>query len=162
MGRTQTYEALLRKRGANFGDWLGVPVVEHFGSPDAEYTVASGGGDGFGLADHSGRGTVVASGTEVIGLLQGIVTSDVFDLAEPGAGQHSTAVNSNGRLVCDVRFLHGPDDMLIMDFEPGLVEGGVVSHFRANVMGEDAKFTDRSSSTSRVSKPTRRKGNGSG
>ena len=102
----------------------------------------------FGLADHSSRGTVIATGTEVVPLLQGIVTSDVFELATPGAGQHSTAVNSKGRLVCDLRVLHGPDDLLIMDFEPGLVEGGVISHFRANVMSEDARFIDRSAATS--------------
>ena len=102
-----------------------------------------------GVANRSNRGTVVATGTEVIPLLQGVVTSDVFALAEEGAGQLSTAVNAKGRLVCDLRLLH-VDEMLLMDFEPGMVEDGVVSHFRANVMMEDAKFTDRTAHTGRV------------
>lgn len=149
MARNPTFEALLRSRNATFAEWLGVPVIERFDNDDDEYAVAAGDVDGaFGLADHSSRGTVVAIGTEVVPLLQGIVTSDVFALAEPGAGQHSTAVNSKGRLICDLRILHGPDDILVLDFAPGLVEDGVVSHFRANVMSEDAKFIDRSAATS--------------
>lgn len=148
MGRNPTYDLLLRERGATFGEWLGVPVVDDFGDTANEYQIASGQLDGkFGLADRSSRGTVVAIGTEVVPLLQGIVTSDVFKLAEPGSGQHGTAVNSTGRLVCDVRFMHGPE-ILLMDFEPGAVENGVISHFRANVMSEDARFVDRSAATS--------------
>jgi folate-binding protein YgfZ len=127
-----------------FGDWLGVPVVHDFGDVAAEHQAVSA---GLAIADHSARGTVVATGADVVPLLQGIVTSDVFALAEPGSGQRSCAVNSKGRLVCDLRLLHGPE-ILVMDFEPGMVEDGVVSHFRANVMSEDAQFTDRSPNTS--------------
>lgn len=101
-----------------------------------------------GLADRSDRGTVVAMGEEVVPLLQGVVTSDVFALAEEGSGQLSAATNATGRLVGDVRLLHVPD-LLIMDFEPGMLAGGVLSHFRANVMMEDAKFVDRSAATAR-------------
>lgn len=101
-----------------------------------------------GIADRSDRGTVVAVGTEIVPLLQGVVTSDVFALAEEGSGQVSAATNAVGRLVCDLRLLHVPD-LLIMDFEPGMLADGVLSHFRANVMMEDAKFVDRTTATAR-------------
>ena len=146
MARPENLEIYLREHGAQFGEWLGTEVVTSFGSAASE--VASLRDGKVGLVDRCTRGTVVATGTEVVPLLQGIVTSDVFQLAEPGSGQLSCAVNSKGRLICDVRLMHGPEEMLIMDFEAGLVEGGVVSHFRANVMSEDARFTDRSAQTS--------------
>jgi folate-binding protein YgfZ len=146
VGRTPEYEELLDDAGARWGEWLGVRIVEDFGDPEAEYTAAV---DRAVLADRSGRGTAVATGTEVVPLLQGVVTSDLFRLAEEGSGQRSCAANTTGRFVCELRFLHVPD-LLLMDFEPGVIEDGALSHFRANVITEDARFIDRSANTSRV------------
>src|SRR5690606_5825144 len=101
------------------------------------------------IAERGARGTLVASGSEVVPVLQGVVTSDVYALADEGSGQRSAAVNSKGRLVCETRLLHVPD-MLLMDFEAGAIEDGAASHFRANVITEDARFTDRTAQTGRL------------
>lgn len=146
MARSSKYEEVLSAAGAEYGEWLGVPVVESFGDPQTEYSAAA---EHVAVADRSSRGTVVATGSEVVPLLQGVVTNDLFKLADEGSGQRSCMANTTGRFVCDLRFLHVPD-ILLMDFEPGLLEDGVLSSFRANVITEDAKFVDRSAHTSRV------------
>lgn len=144
MAHREDFASKLQALNAEFGEWLGVSVVDHFGDAAGELETLQRGA--LCVSDRSARGTVVAVGADVVQLLQGVVTSDVFALAEPGRGQFSTAVNAQGRMVCDLRIAHGPE-VLLLDFEPGLVEGGVISHFRANVMMEDAKFIDRSAHT---------------
>ncbi len=111
----------------------------------ASYDVAT---SGSAVLSRTGRGTLVGTGEDVVPLLQGVVTSDVFRLAAPGAGQQSAAVNATGRLQCEMRIAHAVE-LLLMDFEPGLV-GDAASLFRANVITEDAKFVDRTARTGRI------------
>lgn len=146
MARTEEYRQRLDDAGANWGTWLGEDVVDDFGDRDAEYLAAR---DALAVADRSARGTAVAIGTEVVPLMQGVVVNNVFELASEGSGQLNSAANAKGRMVCDVRLLHIPE-LIVMDFEPGTVSDGALSHFRANVMTEDAKFIDRSEKTSRI------------
>jgi len=147
MGRTDAFRQMLDDLGADWTERAGAAVVSRYTDVDAEYEAIAGAG--FAVVDRSERELVVCTGVDVVELLQGLVTSDVFALAEPGAGQATCAVDVNGRMVGDARLLH-VEDMLLMDLEPGLIADGFVAHFRGNVISEDARFTDRSGATARI------------
>lgn len=126
--------------------WRGAEVVMHWGDPEAEY---QGIRNGVVLVDRDERETWVATGQDVVKLIQGLVTGNVFSLAPEGAGMMTTAVNVKGRFVTDLRLLHILD-ILILDLEPGQTAAGAVSHFKNHVITEDAKFHDRRASTARL------------
>jgi len=104
---------------------------------------------GIGIADRSERETLVLSGTEAIPWLQGLVTNDLFVLAEEGSGQRTHAVSRIGRALADIRVLHVPE-MLLLELEPGTIDSGVVGHLKRHIINEDAKLTDRTASTGRL------------
>jgi folate-binding protein YgfZ len=126
--------------------WRGAEVVSDYGDPEAEY---QGLMNECVLVDRNERETYTATGKDVVQLLQGLVTGDVYTLAPPGAGMLTTLVNLKGRLVSDIRLLHILD-MLIIDLEPGQTAAGVMAHVRHHVITEDAKFHDRRSTTGRL------------
>ena len=147
MTRTTALRQLLDAHGARWGSFGEAEVVADFGDAAAEYDAIRAGG--LGLVDRSERETVVATGAEVVQLIQGLVTSDVYALADEGSGQRSCAVGTTGRILGDYRFLHVPD-LFLIDLEPGALADGAIGHFRAAVMREDARFTDRSAATARL------------
>lgn len=146
MARTEAYKTHLAEAGASFSEWQGAEIVSDFGDPDAEYRAAT---EAFGVADRSERSTVVATGTEAVPLLQGLVLGDVFALANEGSGQVNAAVNVKGRYVCELRLLHVPD-LLLIDLEAGLIDEGALSHFKRQVINEDARFIDRSDRSAKL------------
>jgi folate-binding protein YgfZ len=146
MARSEQLTDLLNTHGASFIDWRGTQVVESFGAPRDEYKAIR---SGFAVADRSERETVVGSGAEVVPLLQGLVLGDVFQLAEEGSGQLNAAVNLKGRYVSELRLVHVPD-LLLIDLEPGMIAEGALSHFKRQIINEDAKFHDRSDRSTKI------------
>lgn len=130
----------LNELGATFKEIAGIRVVDHFGDPFAEFEAMKE----LAVADRSERDTVVCMGEDVVQLMQGLVTNNVFELADSGVGQRNLAVSINGRTVMDMRLLH-VNDLILMDLEPGTIADGRLGHFKKNVINEDAKFLDRSS-----------------
>jgi aminomethyltransferase len=148
MSRTDQFKKRLDEHGAKWTQWREVEVVREFGDPDAEYHAVRDGG--IGLADQSWRDTLVVAGDDAVPWLQGLVTSDLFALAEQGSGQLTTAVNNVSRLIAEARVLHMPD-MLVLDLEPGVLQAGFLSHLRRHIITEDVKLIDRSEHTARIS-----------
>ena len=145
--RIDAFKKRLDGHGAQWMEWRGEQVVQHFGDPDEEYRAVRSGG--VGLADHSWRDTLVVMGSDSVPWLQGLVTSDLLELAEEGSGQLTTAVNNTGRLIAEARVLHMPE-MLLLDLEPGIL-GDFLPHLRRHIITEDVQLVDRSEATARLS-----------
>ena len=146
--RTEAFKEQLKTAGANWTMIADHPAVRDFGDRVGEYRAVIA-KNGLAIADRSERETVVALGADVVPLLQGLLTNNVFHLAEVGSGQYNMAVNVKGRLVADMRLLHIPE-MLLIDLEPGMQAAGALRHLRKNVINEDAKFMDRTDRTGRL------------
>ncbi len=147
MSRTEQFKRRLDELGAKWRTWRDVEVVSDFGDPDKEYHAVRG--EGLGLADRSWRETLVVMGSDAVPWLQGLVTSDLVELAEEGSGQLTTAVNHVGRLIAEARVLHMPE-MLVLDLEPGVLHDEFLSHLRRHIITEDVKLVDRSEQTARI------------
>lgn len=145
--RPKDYEEHLEGLGAVWGTRRDERVVQEFDDPDVAYWSVRR--DGAGLADRSERETLVVRGGDTIKWLQGLITSDLMDLVEEGSGLWSCAPNANGRMVADMRILHLPE-MLMMDLEPGTLEGGFMGYLRQNIIMEDIQISDRSEATGRI------------
>ncbi len=146
--RPTEYREHLESMGAEWGEWRERPVVEQFGDPDREYLAVRDGGAG--LVDRMERETLVITGDEAVPWLQGLVTNDLLELVDEGAGQWNTVTNVNGRMLADLRVMHVPE-MLLVDLEGGtLEEGGLVGHLRQQIIMEDVEIADRSESTGRL------------
>lgn len=136
----------LTKQGASWGETPGErKCVLSFSDLETELKAM----ETNAIAYRGERDTVIGLGDDFIPLIQGLVTGDVFALAEAGTGMQTCAVNINGRLVFDIRALH-IDDMILLDFEPGVVSAGLLSHFKKNIINEDARFIDRSNGVVKV------------
>lgn len=146
MGRSDRYRELLESEGASFETWRDADVVSTFGEFDDEFEALVG---GVAIADRSERETVVADGADVVPLLQGLVLGDLFKLADEGSGQLNAAVNVNGRYVTELRLAHVAG-MLLIDLEPGMIADGALSHFKRQIINEDAKLHDRSAVSSKL------------
>lgn len=145
--RPTDFEEHLEELEANWGEGLGGRVVADFGDPDAEYWAVRA--EGAGLVDRSERETLVVTGDDAVPWLQGLVTSDLLQLVQEGSGQWSVVTNVNGRMVADLRVLHVPQ-MLYIDLEPGTLEGGLMSHFRQQIIMEEVTLSDRTETTGRL------------
>jgi len=145
--RPEQYLERLDELGATWDEWNDAPVVRDYEEDDGEYWSIRR--DGAGLVDRLERETLVITGDEAVPWLQGLVTSDLLELKEAGAGQLSLATDVNGRVVSDLRILHLPE-MLFIDLEPGTLGGGLYSHLEQQIIMEDVELSDRTSSTGRV------------
>lgn len=144
--RDSEFEKRLDGQGARWTEWRGAEVVEHFGDPDTEYRAVVEGGAG--LVDFAARDTLVLNGTDTVPWLQGLITNDLMDLQEEGAGQQSTAVNKTGRIIAEMRLLHMPE-MFVLDLEFGNINEGFLAHLRQHIITEDVRCHDRSESTAK-------------
>ncbi|MFU8802730.1 MAG: YgfZ/GcvT domain-containing protein [Bradymonadaceae bacterium] len=142
----ESYRSHLESLGARWAVDGEERWVESFGDVADEYGAVAE--SGLGLIDRSERETLVITGDDAIPWLQGLVTSDLFELAEEGSGQIGCAVNQNGRLIADVRFLHVPE-LLLIDLERGRREA-LLSHLRRHIIMEKVKVTDRTEQTGRI------------
>ncbi|MFW5967802.1 MAG: YgfZ/GcvT domain-containing protein, partial [Persicimonas sp.] len=147
MSRTEQVKKRLDGVGAEWTTWLEADVVAHFGDADAEYRAVRDGGAG--LVDWSVRDTLVLSGPDAIPWFQGLVTSDLMELREEGAGQLTAVVNRIGRFIAEARALHMPE-VLVLDLEPNLVGRGLITHLRRHVITEDVTIENRSETTARL------------
>ena len=146
MMREKEYQDYLDELGARWGSDDRGRWVESFGDTAGEYDAVVEGGTG--IIDRSERETVVISGEDAIPWLQGLVTNDLFELADEGSGQRSCAVNQNGRLIADMRLLHVPE-LLIIDLEAGSGET-LLPHLRRHIIMEKVNVVDRSPQTGRI------------
>lgn len=147
--RTEIFRGRLDALGASWGDAAGQAerqIVRDFGDPDSEYQAMRH--EGAGLVDLSDRDTLVVTGSDSVPWLQGLVTNDLFQLAEEGSGQRTCIVNVNGRLLAAPRVLHVPE-MLVMDLEAGEVDE-VTGHLRHHIITEDVRLADRTEATARL------------
>lgn len=145
--RPDRYLEKLDDLGATWGEWNDVPVVRDYEEGDAEYWSIRR--DGAGIVDRMERETLVVTGDEAVPWLQGLVTADLLELQEPGAGQRNYATDVNGRTVSDLRILHVPE-MLFVDLEPGTLEGGFQSHLEQQIIMEEVELADRTATTGRI------------
>lgn len=145
--RPRDFREHLEELDAEWGTWRERTIVEDFGDPDDEYWAIRE--EGAGLVDRMERETLVFTGDEAVPWLQGLVTNDLLDLVDEGAGQWSCVTNVNGRMIGDLRLLHIPE-LLFADLEPGTIDDGVMSHFRQQIIMEDVTLSDRTESTGRV------------
>lgn len=144
--RDDAFEQRLNGQGASWTSWRGAEVVEHFGDPDTEYHAVVDGG--VGLVDFAARDTLVITGSDTVPWLQGLVTNDLMDLEQEGSGQQTTAVNSKGRLVAEMRLLHMPE-MFVADLEHENLREGLMAHLRQHIITEDVTCHDRTGSTAK-------------
>jgi len=145
--RPESYREELGGAGANWGEWEGHEVVRDFDDADVEYWQIRR--DGAGWVDRMERETLVIRGEEAVPWLQGLVTSDLLELREEGAGQLGCATDVNGKTVSDLRVLHLPG-MLYVDLEPGVLEGGFMMHLNQQIIMEDVELDDRTDTTGRI------------
>ncbi len=122
--------------------------VLRYGDVINEYWAVRDGG--LGLIDRSERETLVISGEDTITWLQGLITSDLFELEREGSGQRSTMVNQVGKAMADMRILHIPE-LLMIDLEPGgLTQSEVLHHLKRHIIMEKVEVTDRTPHTARL------------
>ena len=145
--RPENFVERLEELGAEWGESEQGPIVEAFGDGDKEYWAVRS--ESAGLVDRSERETLVLTGEDAVPWLQGLVTSDLLDLQEPGSGLWTCATNVNGRMVGDMRVMHVPE-MLLVDLEPGVLEGGLLDHLKQQIILEDVELDDRTETTGRI------------
>lgn len=146
--RTEEYRRRLDVAGAQWftNEPYTTTSIASFSDLDTEYNAVR---NGLGIADRSERDTLVITGSDSVTWLQGLVTNDVFALAEEGSGQRTHAVNHIGRTIADMRIVHLMD-MLIVDLETGNLSDGFLKHLKQHVIMEDVKLADRSLYTNRI------------
>ena len=154
--RTEEYRRRLDAAGAQWFEPKGTdtdatvvdtPIITGFDGTEHGYEVVRG--QGLAIADRSERDTLVITGKDSVTWLQGLVTNDVFALAEPGSGQRTHGVNHIGRTIADMRVLHLMD-MLIVDLEPGNLSNGFLKHLKQHIIMENVQLSDRSAQTCRI------------
>ena len=142
--RTDEFRQRLERAGAQ---WSERDEVSRYGDVDKEWRVVRLGG--VGVADRSTRETLVMTGPEAIPWLQGLVTNDLFALAEEGSAQRTHAVNRLGRAIADARVVHVPDH-IVLDLEPGTIASGFLGHLRRHIITEDVRLADVTAKTGRL------------
>jgi folate-binding protein YgfZ len=93
-----------------------------------------------GLLDRSGRGKLVAHGSEAADYLQSQLTNDVEALA-PGEGCYAALLDRKGHLQSDMRVLRLEPDVFWLDTEP---EGAAAAlrHLQTYKIGRQAEIED--------------------
>jgi folate-binding protein YgfZ len=142
--RTDEFRQRLERAGAQ---WSERGEVSRYGDVETEWRAVRLGG--VGLADRSTRETLVMTGPDAIPWLQGLVTNDLFALAEEGSAQRTHAVNRLGRAIADARVVHVPDHIVI-DLEPGTIASGFLGHLRRHIITEDVRLADVTATTGRL------------
>jgi folate-binding protein YgfZ len=144
MARTPEFEQLLKSRDVLDRGETTEPDLDVLQAQEESLLA-----NGVAICDRSQRDLLVVTGHDAIPFLQGLVTNDLFALEAPGSGLHTTVVDLHGRLIGDLRVLHLMD-MLLVDAEQGVLESGILAHFRRHVINEDVVFEDRSHRASRI------------
>lgn len=142
----------LNSLGARWGKISGVEcVLDYSHDVDSEFAIQSEvlALKANGIAYRGERSTIVGLGDDLIPLIQGRVTGDVFQLEKSGSGMRTCAVDIKGKMVFDLRLLH-IEEMLLIDLEPGIVAAGLLSYFTNSIINEDAEFIDRSEGLSKI------------
>lgn len=95
------------------------------------------------------RDALVIYGDDAVPWMQGLVTNDLRELAEPGSGQRSAFVNTTGRFISDARILH-IQDVLLLDLEPGILKETLLTHLRRHIIMEEVRLDDRTQATAHL------------
>ena len=125
-----------REHGAHFTHVNGVEAVDHYGDVSAEYAALR---RSVGVLDLSYRSRVCVLGSDRQRFLNGQVTNNVKDL-KTGEGCYAALVNSKGRMESDLN-IHGLQDEILLDFEPGLTER-VKTRLEKFIIAEDVEVVD--------------------
>ncbi len=127
---------LHEKLGAIFGGWNEREIVEHYGSPAAEYAAWR---SGAALFDLSHRQVLRAVGSDRVPFLQGMLTNDVQSLAV-GEQTYAALLTTKGSMVCDVRVLKRESDILL-ELEAGLAPKAKAT-LEKYIISEDVELSD--------------------
>ena len=103
------------KAGAQFRDYFGWEVPEHFGSFDLEYRAVK---QAVGVVDLSFRRKLAASGADRQDFLHRMLTNEINAL-QPGEGNYCFLLNAQGHILADLNVLVEPQRILL-DTEPFL------------------------------------------
>jgi folate-binding protein YgfZ len=128
--------ALHEKLGASFGVWNEREIVEHYGSPAAEYAAWR---SGAALFDLSHRQLLRAAGNDRVSFLQGMLTNDVQGLPV-GDQTYAALLTTKGSMICDVRVLKRESDVLL-EFEAGLAPKAKAT-LEKYIVSEDVEISD--------------------
>jgi folate-binding protein YgfZ len=96
--------------GARFSDYQGAETAAAFGDPRREYVELS---SGAGIYDLGWRAKIVATGTDRVRWMNGMVTNNIRDLP-PGQGNYNFLLNAQGRILADM-YIYNRGDYLLMD-----------------------------------------------
>jgi len=130
---------LHEKLGAVFGEWKEREIVEHYGSPAAEYAAWR---SSSALFDLSHRQLLRVVGKDRVSFLQGMLTNDVQNI---GVGEQTYAalLTTKGSMISDVRVLKREFDVLLE------LEAGVAARAKAAlekyIVSEEVELFDVSS-----------------
>lgn len=102
-------EALVR-RGATLVPFHGEPLPAHFGDPKNEWRAAR---ESCAVFDAAFRRFLLATGTDRVSFLQGMLSNDVKNLAA-GDGLHAAFLTQQAKLVSDLR-VYADTECLILD-----------------------------------------------
>ena len=109
MARTPLYEQLVAA-GGQMTDYLGTEEAESFGNARHEYVELL---TGCGIYDLGWRGKLVATGSDRLRWLNGMVTNNIRDLA-PNRGNYSFLLNAQGRILADL-YAYNRGDYILLD-----------------------------------------------
>lgn len=130
--------AFHEKLGAIFGGWNEREVVEHYGSPAAEYAAWR---SSVALFDLSHRQILRATGSDRVSFLQGMVTNDIQGLAV-GEQTYAAVLTAKGSMICDVRVLKRESDVLL-ELEAGFAPKAKAA-LEKYIISEDVELSDAS------------------
>lgn len=138
MPKRSSLFATQRDSGADFVEFRGREVPEHFTSLEEEYCVL---GEKAGLLDLSVQGVVELRGRDRSRFLHGMVTNDIRNLS-PGQGCYALMLTPQGRILTDMRVLCLEESlMLVVDAD--LVEKDLAL-LRKYIIADQVEVIDRS------------------
>ncbi len=109
MSHTPLYEQLVAA-GGQMADYLGTEEPSSFGDPRREYVELL---TGCGVYDLGWRGKLVATGSDRVRWLNGMVTNNIRDLAV-NHGNYSFLLNAQGRILGDL-YTYNRGDYILID-----------------------------------------------
>ncbi len=105
------------RAGAQFRDYHGWEIPDHFGRWEEEYRALK---EAAGIVDLSFRGKAGATGEDRVDFIHRMVSNEVKGL-EPGEGHYCFLLNAQGHILADLNVLVQPQ-RLLLDCEPFLTE----------------------------------------
>ena len=135
MSRTPLYDQLVAA-GGQIADYLGTEEPSSFGDPRREYVELL---TGCGVYDLGWRGKLVATGSDRIRWLNGMITNNIRDLAL-NHGNYSFLLNAQGRILGDL-YAYNRSDYILIDTAAWQV-AKLKETFDKFIIMDDVEITD--------------------